>query len=113
MDAAEALKPQERLAAACAADVLLVRPGRFGDAGWSLAGFAVLTALLITARHAGNFARMRRGEETRWGGQDLKPTPADPTAPATAPAPAPAPAPTADGGDAGGGRPASAPPPRG
>ncbi|NNJ26713.1 glycerol-3-phosphate acyltransferase [Alienimonas chondri] len=58
----------------CAIDCLLVRPGLFGSAGWSLAGFALLTALLITARHASNFARMRRGEENRWGGQDLKPT---------------------------------------
>lgn len=69
-------------AATCGIDCLLVRPGSFGDAGWSLTGFALLTALLITVRHAGNFARMRRGEETRWGGQDLK-TPGRKPAPLT------------------------------
>ena len=43
------------------------RPDRFGADGWSLSAFAALAAALITLRHAGNFARMLRGEETRWG----------------------------------------------
>ena len=69
-------------AAACGADCLLIRPERFGSAGWSLAAFALLTAVLITVRHAGNFARMRRGEEARWGGRDLAPPASSPdTAP--------------------------------
>ena len=54
-----------------------VRADRFAAGGWSLSAFAVLVAVLITARHAGNFRRMWRGEEARWGGADLKPAPAD------------------------------------
>lgn len=68
-------------AAACGVDCLLVRPAAYGPPGRLLAGFALLTALLITARHAGNFARMARGEETRWGGRDLAAaTPGGPSA---------------------------------
>ena len=56
---------------------VLLRGDRFGAGGWSLSAFALLAAVLITVRHAGNFARMRRGEEARWGGADLKPAPRD------------------------------------
>ena len=62
-------------AAAC---LFLPRDHR-SEGGWhaGLAAFAVGIAVLITARHAGNFARMARGEESKWGGADLKPAPPD------------------------------------
>ena len=62
-----------------AAMCVFVPPGRRTPGGWhaGLAAFAVGIAVLITARHAGNFARMARGEESKWGGADLKPAPPD------------------------------------
>ena len=58
-----------------AAVCVATRPDRFSTGGWTLSAFALAAAVLITARHAGNFARMARGEESRWGGADLKPAP--------------------------------------
>ena len=63
---------------AFAAVCVVWRADRFAAPGWALSAFAVAAAALITLRHAGNFARMRRGEESRWGGADLRPAAADP-----------------------------------
>ncbi|MFH5805636.1 glycerol-3-phosphate 1-O-acyltransferase PlsY [Alienimonas sp. DA493] len=96
-------------AIACGVDCLILRPELFAPARWDLAGFALLTAVLITARHASNFSRMLRGEENRWGGQDLKPgeTPAGKPARTSEDA---SPAKTAAA--AGGNGPPTPPPPR-
>ena len=58
---------------AFAATCLVLRADRFGPGGWPLSAFAVLAAVLITIRHASNFRRLLRGEETRYGGADLEP----------------------------------------
>ena len=76
---------------AFAAVCVAMRTDRFAGGGWTLSAFALAAAVLITARHAGNFARMWRGEESKWGGADLKPaadspaTPPDEREPAEAP----------------------------
>ena len=56
-----------------AAVCVAARPDRFAAGGRGLSAFAVAAAVLIAVRHAGNFGRMARGEESKWGGADLKP----------------------------------------